>query len=80
MEICDGSEESSVGITTDIQLGALNIDDLRQSINRRKLLCFFDQFNKQILFHDISIHEDVAVFSSATVALNRENTFLLVQV
>ena len=38
-----------------------------------------DQIQKQLLLHDIGIHENIAAFCIAVVRLNGENTLLLVQ-
>ena len=55
----------------DIQIIAGIIDDLYQLINRGHFLRPADQIQKQLLLHDIGIHEDIFFLRRAAVSLQR---------
>ena len=69
-----------MGNSAYIQFAALKINDLRQGVNGGELFRFCNQFKEKLFLHNIGIHEDVAVFCVSVVRLDREHTFLFVQI
>ena len=79
LEIRKSCKISAMGNSANVQDGTFVTNDVTHSIHGRNFLGFFNQFYKEIFFHDIRIHENVSVLGITAVSLKIENTFLAIQ-
>src|SRR5699024_4496789 len=80
LEISDACEISSVGNSADVKLSAGSVDDLRKSDHGGHFSCLMYQLDKEIFFHYISIHGNIAVRCASAVLFDGLHTLLFVQV
>ena len=79
LEIRKSCKISAMGNSANIQSSTFVTNDIAQSIHGRNLLSFFNQFYKELFFHNICIHENVSVLGITAVSFKIEDTLLTVQ-